>query len=198
MRVDEDGEFWNYVIGGIVGCVVGGGVAALSSYLSDGKVDVESVIINAAVGGISGIVAASGLNALTQAGITALVSGIGNYADQFQSKGIENVNYGEVVASAALGGITSLAGTYMGKICGAKWVDEAQELTDVGRSKLLTGVVRRSLGQSHSALMRQGNKYLAMATVPTNISRGISSVVGTAISGSTAFLFNTTKSLWGW
>ena len=198
MRADEDGEFWNYVIGGVVGCVVGGGVAALTSYLKDGKVDVESVIINAAVGGISGLVAASGLHALTQAGITALVSGIGNFADQAQSEGIDNVNYDEVVVSTALGGLTSLAGTYMGKICGAKWLDEAQELTDLGQSKLLTGVVRRTMGQSHSALMRQGYKYLAMATVPTNISRGISSVVGTAISGSTAFLFNTTKSLWGW
>ena len=197
-RVDDDGEFWNYVIGGVVGAIVGGVVAGVTSYLNDGKVDLASVVINAAVGAISGVVAASGLGAIAQAGITAGFSGLGNFVDQAQSKGIENVNLGEVATSTVLGGLTSLAGTGAGKVLGGKWLNQATELTNLGQSKLLTGVIRRAVGQSHSALIRQGYKYLAMATLPTNIFRGISSVAGSVISGTTTAGFNATKGLWGW
>ena len=198
MRVDGDGEFWNYVIGGVVGAIVGGVVAGVTSYLNDGKVDWESVIINVAVGAVNGVVAASGLGTIAQAGITAGVSGLGNFVDQAQSKGIENVNLGEVVTSTVLGGITSIAGTGAGKLLGGKWLNQARKLTDFGQSKLLTGVIRRAVGQSHSALIRQGYKYLAMATLPTNIFRGISSVAGSVMSGSTTAGFNNIKSSWGW
>ena len=58
-----------------------------------------------------------------------------------------------------------------------------EEFIKEGQSRLLTGVVRRTLGQSHSAFMRQGYKYLAQAVKPTNIARGISSVTGSVISG---------------
>ena len=197
-RVDEDGEFWNYIIGGVVGAIVGGVVAGVTSYLKDGKVDWASVGINVAVGAISGVVAASGLGAIAQAGITAGFSGLGNFVDQAQSKGIENVNLGEVITYTVLGGLTSLAGTGAGKVLGGKWFNQATELTNLGQSKLLTGVIRRAVGQSHSALIRQGYKYLAMATLPTNIFRGISSVAGSVISGSTTAGFNAIKGSWGW
>ena len=45
MRVDECGEFWNYVIGGIVGGI-SGAVLAVSSYRNDGEIDWASVAFN--------------------------------------------------------------------------------------------------------------------------------------------------------
>ena len=197
-RADHDGEFWNYVIGAVVGAVVNGAIAAAVSYFEDGEIDWVSVRINAAVGAASGVVAASGLGAISQAGITAALNGIGSFADQAQSDGVKNVNYEEIAICTALGGVTSLAGTAVGKISGGKWLNQSKELTDKGQSKLLAGVIRRTVGQSHSALMRQGYKYLAMAVKPTNIFRGVSSVMGTVISGGVSGVYSAIKKLWGW
>ena len=196
VRVDSDGMFWNFVIGGIVGGVISGTIAGITSYINDGKVDWTSVIINTAVGTISGVVAASGLCVLAQAGISVAVSGVGCFAEQAISKGIDNVDYLDVAATAALSGVSSLVGSAVGKIVGKTWMDQADDLTSMGRDKLLTGVVRRTAGQSHSSYMRQGYKFIEAANLPTNIFRGVSSVVGSFVSGVTTLGYNSYKGWW--
>ena len=179
MRVDEDGEFWNIVIGAAVGGIVGGVFAGISSYANTGKVDWGSVVINAVVGAAGGAIAATGLSAIAQAGLTAVVSGAGNAADQIhKNKGLDNFNPYDVAFSAGVGGASSLLGTGLGKVFGRKIEQAGMSLLNKGQDKLLTGYVRQSVGQSHSALLRQGTKLVAQASVKINTFRGLSSVIG--------------------
>ena len=59
-------------------------------------------------------------------------------------------------------------------------------------------IIRRSLGQSYSKLMKQGYKFFAQAVKPTNIFRGISSVAGSIIGVGTGLGYNSLKQNWGW
>ena len=199
MRGDDGGEFWNYIIGGLVGAVAGGVVAAISTYNpQDKSVDWASIGINVLAGAINGIVAASGLGMFAQAGISAVVSGACSFADQAQAKGLKNINGLDVASSAAIGFVTSVVGTAAGKLIGSHWANEAKDLIDLGQKKLLTGFIRRSLGQSYSKLMKQGYKFFAQAVKPTNIFRGISSVAGSIIGVGTGLGYNSLKQNWRW
>ena len=186
-RRDDGGEFWNFVIGGVVGGLIGGIVAGVTSYIQTGKVDWGSVAINAVVGAANGVIAATGLGSLAQAGLTAVTSGAGNFAEQCYTKGISNVNYGDVLGSAIIGGGSSLVGSFAGEKFAGNLQKTGREILDKGKDKLLTGMIRESMGQSHSALLRQGTKYASQGIKMINTYRGFSSSIGSflgsAISG---------------
>lgn len=192
-RADNNGQFWNIVIGAVVGGVVSGVVSAVTSLVQTGSVDWGSVAINAAVGAASGAIAATGLGAVSQAGLSAVASGVGNYAEQVYTKGVDGVNAADVICSALIGGGTSLIGSAAGKLLGGKLENAGTTLLSKGKDKLLTGMLRNSLGQSHSSLLRQGAKYVAQATKMINTYRGLSSVVGSCIGGITGGGYNTLK-----
>ena len=94
-----------------------------------------------------------------------------------------------------LGGITSLAGTGAGKLVANKLNTSGTALINKGRDKLLTGIIKRELGQSHSKLIRQGYQYIAQGNIQINTFRGISSVLGSSISGGASFGYNANKHL---
>ena len=149
--------------------------------------------VSAVGGAISGAVAASGLGAMAQAGISAVVSGVSNLADQVITKGVDNIDAGEVITSAAMGGGFSLIGTGAGSFTAGKLKKAGAALIDKGRDKLLTGVLRRSMGQSHSALIRQGAKFMAEGTKKLNTFKGVSSVLGSVIGGIGTWQYNTLR-----
>ena len=199
IREDKGGEFWNVVIGAVVGGVVSGAIAAATSYAKTGKVDWGSVAINAAVGAVGGAVAATGLGALAQAGLTAATSGVGNFAEQCYTKGINNVNYMDVAGSALVEGVTSLVGTGAGKLAAGKIESAGTALLNKGKDKLLTGMVRKTVGQSHSHLLKQGAKYATQGLKKINVFRGTSSVIGSGIGAFTSIGYNTYKTSYlGW
>ena len=76
MRADNGGDFWNYVIGGIVGAVVGGITAALNGG------DWKEIVFGACVGAVGGLLAASGIPAGFQIAAGGLLSGGSNLANQ--------------------------------------------------------------------------------------------------------------------
>ena len=120
------------------------------------KAEVDA--INAAVGVISGAIAATGLGMVSQAGLTAIVSGTGNYVEQVYTKGFDNVNGADVIGSSLLGAGTSVLGSLAGEIVGKPIKEMGKEILGKAQDKLLTGMVRETLGQSHSAYFRQGAK----------------------------------------
>ena len=68
-----------------------------------------------------------------------------------------------------------------------------------GKDKLLSGMIREFLGQSHSALQKQGRKYIAEALKLINFYRGLSSVIGSMIGGRTGSGYNAAKEyVLGW
>ena len=198
-RADDGGKFWNVVIGAVVGGFISAAVSAAISYAQTGEIDWGAVAINAAVGGISGAIAATGLGAFSQAGLTAIVSGAGNYVEQVYTEGFDNVNGADVIGSFALGAVTSLLGSGAGEIIGKPIKNIGKGILGKAQDKFLTGMVRETLGQSHSAYFRQGAKYLAQSTKVFNIFRGISSSVGSVIGGATSSAYSAFKTcILGW
>ena len=190
---DDDGEWVQFVAGAIVGGLIGGIIAGVSSYRETGQINWTSVGINASVGAINGVVAATGFGMFAQAGISAAVSGAGNFAEQAISNGVNKVNYLDVAGNAALGGVTSLIGSAAGKLLGGHLNKTGMELINRGRDKLLTGYLRSSVGQSHSSLIRQGSRFMAKGIAKVTAYRTISSVVGSIIGGGTSAAYNRFK-----
>lgn len=84
-RNDDNGEFWNIVIGAAI------------------------------VGAAGGAIAATGLGSIAQAGATALASGVGDAVQQGIDKGWDKIDPLQGTKTALVGGATSLIGSYAGK-----------------------------------------------------------------------------------
>ncbi len=191
MREDNGGEFWNIVVGGIVGGVVGGIVAAVDSYKNTGKVDVFKTVVGVVGGAASGVVAASGLGWIAQAGISASISAASNVANQgydiakSDSLTYRDFSIKQTAMEAINGGITSAIGSGLGALTG-KYITKTSEIAktyfDNYLNKQFSAGIRKSIGRSSSALIRQGQKYLSQAIRYDNITRGVSSVIGSGIS----------------
>ena len=158
-----------------------------------------SVAINAVVGAANGVIAATGLGSLAQAGLTAVTSGAGNFAEQCYTKGISNVNYGDVLGSAIIGGGSSLVGSFAGEKFAGNLQKTGREILDKGKDKVLTGMIRESMGQSHSALLRQGTKYASQGIKMINTYRGFSSSIGSFLGSAISGGYNALKyNVLGW
>ena len=117
MRVDEDGEFWNILIGAGFGAVVGAAVSAVSQLLEEpdswqtGEFWAH-VGIAAGAGAISGGLAASGVLMGGQVAVNAVLGGLSSIADTaidgnasvetYMIRAAEGVTFGAI--GATLGG----------------------------------------------------------------------------------------------
>ena len=117
----------------------------------------------------------------------------GNFAEQVYSKGIKNVNKADVICSTLIGGGTSLLGSAAGKLLGGKIEKAGSSLLNKGKDKLLSGMVRQTVGQSHSKLLRQGANFVAQGIKQINTYRGLSSSVGSLIGAVTSSAYNSFK-----
>lgn len=184
MRADNGGEFWNFIIGGVVGAVVGGVVAALNGE------DTAGIVIGALAGAASGVVAASGLGLIAQAGISAAISATADVANQtvdiVQSNGtFEEYDILQTTVEAGLGFATSVVGSVLGSVVG-KHVTRTSVIADQAfdsyLEKTFVSGLKKQAGRSTSALIRQANKNLAKSVLYDNITRGVSSVIGSGVS----------------
>ena len=183
MRVDYDGEFWNFVIGGVVGGIIGGVCAALSGE------DIAGIAIAAVAGIASGVVAASGLGMLAQAGISAGISILADVANQSidiaqQGGDISDFNIIQTGIEGVFGFGSSIAGSALGLVTG-RYITKTEILArnafDSYLGKTFTAGLRSEAGRSTSALMRQANKYLAKTVFWENVTKGVSSCIGSVM-----------------
>ena len=184
-RKDNNGYFWNVVVGAVVGGVLSAITTAVDSYTSTGSVDWAGVGISATVGAISGGVAATGLGTIAQASITALVSGIGSVATDLVARNndpsADPLTWNEVgeiatraVSVAAIGFGSSIFGTAAGKIVSSGL--ESAGASMVFRGEIGAGCFFKAQAQN---MVKQGKAMI-------NTARGISSVVGTFFTWPTA------------
>ena len=96
VRVDSNGEFWNYV----VGAVVGGAIVAVSTAIAGG--DAKAVALSAGIGAVGGLIGASGAVAQIVAG--GVLGGAGNFANQFfiEKISLENIDWGDIIIDSAI------------------------------------------------------------------------------------------------
>lgn len=208
INIDPTGHFWNIVIGEAVGVVVGAATQVISDVSSGKGFDLGSTLISAGVGAAGGAIAATGLGAFAQAGLTAAVSGVGNYANQVygnhqynqkhptQKKSVfTDVDGFSIVESSLMGAVTSSVGGIVGKKVFGSIEKKGQELAGKALGKQLTGYLRQSVGQGHSALYRQANKFSVQATKLINTYRGANSSIGSVIGGGISFGYDQGKRL---
>ena len=177
-RKDDGGQLWNFVIGGIVGAVVGGASAALSSYKTTGSVDIVAVTLGAATGAVGGVLGASGIHwaiqSLASAGISA-VNSIGNAMVAGQE-----ITARDVIIDAAIGGISSAIGYRVTKGAAAN----AQKTIKKGINRILSGVERYSNGSRYwKGAVKRGLEMVSDGVFKLNVAQGKASVIGSGVAG---------------
>lgn len=97
----------------------------------------------------------------------------------------------QTMKEATLGGITSAVGSGLGALTG-KYITGTSELAnqafDNYLGKTFSAGLRSEAGRSSSALVRQAGKFLAKSVFYDNITKGVSSCIGSVLS-----LWNVTR-----
>lgn len=160
---------------------MGGLISGFTTYKQTGSL--KKAFIAGAVGAVNGAIAATGWHFLLQAGISVFASGVGDLAMQMigEDKAVSDINWGRAGYNAALGGALSVVGSGFGSLASYGQASIGKELVSAASDKLLTGYIRQSVGQSSSALIRQGQKLFAQGMRYVNTGRGISSVTGSIL-----------------
>ena len=115
-REDKEGDFWNFIVGGVIGAVVGAATQIVSN-LTAGKEWSEGVGTAAVTGAASGVLAASGAGLVWSIAGNAAISMAGNAANQvIENDGFENFDVEEMLLDGVAGGISgAIGGKGMGK-----------------------------------------------------------------------------------
>ena len=182
-RSDDGGEFWNVVIGAIVGGTISAVTTAVQTYQQNGEVNLAKTIISGAVGAIGGGIAATGLSALVQAGYTMAAAAGGDILTQMIDVVTVGATYDplKTVQNTFVAGGCSLLGSGLGYITSYGQSALGAEMLEKGAEKAGQAFARSNLGLSSSKLVRQAETLLKQGDVHTNIGRGISSVTGSLL-----------------
>ena len=177
MRVDEDGELWNYIIGGAVGAVLGGLSAAYSSYQTVGYVDSSVVFIGATTGAIGGVIGASGLPWYVQSLASASLSIVNDIASS-RVQG-QKINHMDIVCNAMIAATSSAIAssvTYFAR-------SSAEKTIKSGVGRVIRGVDTMKSGSRYwKGAVKRGIEIIRDGVHSLNVAQGQASVIGTAIS----------------
>ena len=176
VRVDSNGEFWNYV----VGAVVGGAIGAVSTAIAGG--DAKAVVLSAGIGAVGGLIGASGLPAVAQIVAGGVLGGAGNFANQFfiEKISLENIDWGDIIIDSAIGAAASAISYGITKNAS----QAASNLMGKGAYRVVKGEQRILKGDRYGkAAIKRGMSTLQNGIKRMNTARGKSSVVGSLISG---------------
>ena len=183
VRADDEGDFWNYVAGGIIGGVIGG----ISAAISGG--DWKSVALSAAVGAVSGVIAASGLGFAAQTILGAVLSGGSNLISQtlIDGKSFEQIDWVDFSADIAI----SVGSSVLSYGLTRKSSKSAMAMIKRGADKVQKGEQRLlRTGKSGLSDINKGNRITKQGIKQRNTVRGASSVIGSTIGG----IFSSVKS----
>ena len=172
-RVDDEGKFWNFVIGAVVG-------AAATAALSGG--DAKSIALSAVTGAIGGIIGASGLGVLGQVAASTLLSGASNLASQtlIEEKSIKNVDWLDVGVDAAVGGISAVVSYKITKTSS----DNVNNSIVKSIDKIARGSDKyKATGRYGKGAIKRGLRDFRNSLKTRNTIRGKSSVIGSSLGG---------------
>ena len=178
-RVDDEGTFWNFVIGAVVGAAI----SAASAAISGG--DAKSIALSAVTGAIGGIIGASGLGMVGQIAAGAILSGGSNLANQTLVEGkslkqLTKEDWGNVLIDATIGGVTA-AVSYKITLSSSK---EATKTINDGMYRYLKGEQRLIRGDRYyKGSMKRGLETMNSGFKRLNTVRGKSSAIGSSLSG---------------
>ena len=189
-RADDGGEFWNVVIGAVVGAAASMVTQVISNVVT-GNDWSSGLASAAAVGAVGGAVAATGLGMVAQAVLTGVAAAAGDALQQgVDSNFSEKIDVGKVIRTGLVAGATSLIGSYAGK----KFFGGIEELGNAyiskGHQKNSAGVIRALSGKSHTSYYRSGSALIEKGKNLVNFYRGSSSCLGSVIGVATGLSNN--------
>ncbi len=176
VRIDRSGEFWNYVIGGAVGAIVGGVSAAISGG------DWRSIALGAGVGAVGGLLAASGLPVAVQIVASGLLSGGNNLVSQtlIEGKSFAEVNWIDVGIDTAIGVGTSVLSYGITRNA----TQAADKIIQKGANKVVKGQQSLLSGSRYGkGAIKRGTEIMNNGIKQMNTARGTSSVLGSIAGG---------------
>ncbi len=178
-RVDDEGTFWNFVIGAVVGAAI----SAASAAISGG--DAKSIALSAVTGAIGGIIGASGLGMVGQIAAGAILSGGSNLANQtlVEGKSLKQLtveDWIDVGIDTVVGGVTA-AVSYKITLSSSK--EATKTINDV-MYRYLKGEQRLIRGDRYyKGSMKRGLEIMNSGFKRLNTVRGKSSAIGSSLSG---------------
>ena len=116
IREDKEGEFWNFVVGAVVGAAIGATTQIISNVAS-GNNWTDGVGTAEATGAASGLLAASGVGLAGAVVGNAAISMAGNAANQvIENGGFEDFDAVDMLVDGAAGAVSgAIGGSGMGK-----------------------------------------------------------------------------------
>ena len=147
-RLDEDGDIWHIVVGGIVGGFISG-IVKVSSNIAQGKKATEGLGIALLAGAASGALAATGVGLIGIAAGNTVISMAESAVNQYSNSG--SVNIGETLFDGAVGGII---GSFGGKGTGTK------QLNDLGKQ-----IIKRTSNAVEHKGLKSGFTELKKASI---------------------------------
>ena len=178
-RIDNGGEWWNVVIGAVVGAAI----SAISTAISGGST--EEILVSAACGAVSGAFAATGFGGVVgQMAVGAVTSAI--------DSGYQNYNdykSGEKTLGEAIGG--TLVDTALGATFGAMGAEGTGALkasnkiaknTNKAIKTLTKKVLHPSVRSTAKVALKQGGKYILNEFKSSFVDNVLTTVTGNFIS----------------
>ena len=178
-RVDLKGEWWNVVIGAVVGGLIG----AISTAVQGGSK--TEILVSAACGAVSGALAATGLGGVVgQMAVGAITSAV--------DSGYQNYNdykSGDITLGEAIGGtlVDSAVGAAFGAM-GAQGTTAFKESTKIANKTnkaiftLAKKTVHPTVRKTAKEVIRQGRKYFVKEVTSSLVDNIATTVTGNFIS----------------
>ena len=188
VRADDEGDFWNLVIGAAVGAVIGGITTAITTYNSETGVDWGKVAASAAAGAVSGLISATGAGMIIQAGACATIAA----AETATHRAIDNRRSQRewsvedslaCLDSALIGFASSIAGSCLSNITPAgRRVKDVTDTTDILLKKA-EQASRTGRSQRAANYLDKAQKYVSSNQRAFNAQYCWSSALGTLLNG---------------
>lgn len=124
-RADDEGDFWNIVVGAVVGAVFSVAAQVINNAIQ-GENLLDGVGTAALTGAASGALAASGVGLVVSVVGNAAISMAGNAANQvIRNKGFDNFDVGDMLIDGAIGAVSGrVGGKGMGKFANLKTLNK--------------------------------------------------------------------------
>ena len=165
MRLDEDGEFWNIVIGAAIGAVVGGILGGITAS-KNGQNILTGVLTGAALGAGAGAIIGSGNVAAISGGVSSVASKATTDLIGMSVYGTEPGTWEDYATAFVFGGIT-------GSLGGSTFQKTLKTTIDVVARPGVNQLVK--LGTQGKNL--DGNKYLYDVATRFATSNGSNAVI---------------------
>ena len=124
-RADDEGDFWNIVVGAVVGAVFSVAAQVINNAIQ-GESLLDGVGTAALTGAASGALAASGVELVVSVVGNAAISMAGNATNQvIKNEGFDNFDVGDMLLDGAIGAIAGrVGGKGMGKYVNLKTLNK--------------------------------------------------------------------------